>query len=55
MGRAIHRLSAIRLRKLPAKRTMLPDGGGLYLSVIPPNASSWVFRYMVATSPDSQQ
>jgi integrase len=30
---------------------MLPDGGGLYLSVIPPNGSSWVFRYMVAGAP----
>jgi integrase len=29
---------------------MLPDGGGLYLSVIPPSASSWIFRYMVAGS-----
>jgi integrase len=48
MGRAIHRLSAIRLRKLPAYRTMLPDGGGLYLSVVPPHASSWIFRYMAA-------
>jgi integrase len=46
VGRAIHRLSAIRLRKLPAERVMLPDGGGLYLSVIPPNGSSWVFRFM---------
>jgi integrase len=48
MGRSIHRLSAVGLRKLPAERVMLSDGGGLYLSVIPPNASSWVFRYMVA-------
>jgi integrase len=47
MGRAIHRLSAVRLRKLPARRVMLADGGGLYLSVIPPNGSSWIFRYMV--------
>jgi hypothetical protein len=23
---------------------MLSDGGGLYLSVVPPNASSWIFR-----------
>jgi len=48
MGRAIHRLSAVRLKKLPPQRVMLPDGGGLYLSVIPPNASSWVFRYMAS-------
>jgi hypothetical protein len=47
MGRPIHRLSAIRLRNLPTRRVMLSDGGGLYLSVVPPNASSWIFRYSV--------
>src|SRR5258705_7418326 len=47
MVRSIRRLAAVRLRKLPDGRVMLTDGGGLYLSVIPPNASSWIFRYMI--------
>lgn len=53
MGHSKERLTDVRLKSATNKllksetRGMLADGGGLYLAVIPPAASSWVYRYML--------
>src|SRR5215213_10734758 len=44
MARALHKLSAISLAKLPAG--MHGDGGGLWLQVRP-QGRSWLYRYML--------
>ena len=47
MARGIHKLTPDRAWKLSRKPGLYGDGGGLYLRVTPPSASSWVFRYMI--------
>lgn len=48
MGRSIHKLKAVVLDRLAKKPGLHGDGGGLYLAVAPPSASSWVFRFMLS-------
>jgi integrase len=46
MGRAYRRLSVVEVQK--TKRPgIYADGGGLYLSVGPTGAKSWIFRFML--------
>jgi hypothetical protein len=45
MGRALHRLSAIKVAK--AKPGMHNDGYGLYLRVASGGSKSWISRYAV--------
>jgi integrase len=45
MGRALHRLSAIKVAK--AKPGMHNDGYGLYLRVASGGSKSWIYRYAV--------
>jgi integrase len=47
MAHATARLSAVQIPRLIKKPGMHCDGGGLYLRVAPPGASSWVLRYMI--------
>ena len=47
MAHATARLSAVQIPRLVKKPGMHCDGGGLYLRVAPPGASSWVLRYMI--------
>lgn len=47
MAHASARLSAVQIPRLVKKPGMHCDGGGLYLRVAPPGASSWVLRYMI--------
>ncbi|MFN3669561.1 MAG: tyrosine-type recombinase/integrase [Brevundimonas sp.] len=42
--RALHRLSALRVRQIDAPGRY-PDGGGLYLQIGKGGARSWIFRY----------
>jgi len=44
----IHRLKPVSLPQLARKKGMHCDGGGLYLCAVPPGASSWIFRFMLA-------
>jgi integrase len=48
MSRMIHRLKPVSLSRLARKAGMHCDGGGLYLCVQAPCASSWTFRFMLA-------
>ena len=51
MGRSIHRLTALKVKKDLLKRPgMYCDGGGLWLCVSSPNAASWIFRYASGTN-----
>lgn len=43
-ARMLHRLSARRVATA-TKAGYLPDGGGLYLQVLPSGAKSWIFRF----------
>jgi integrase len=45
MGRAIAKLSALKVEQLSKKQGAYGDGGGLWLYVSSPNASSWIFRF----------
>jgi integrase len=47
MGRSIERLKALTVERLAKKPGMYCDGGGLWLCVSSPTASSWVFRYQL--------
>jgi integrase len=47
MARAIHQLTPERAKFKSKKPGLHRDGGGLFLSVKPPKAASWVFRYML--------
>lgn len=43
---SLHRLSALKVQKV-SEPGMYPDGGDLYLKVVPPGSKTWVFRYML--------
>jgi integrase len=53
VGRSKEKFSDFRLKAAvkkftqAGKRGLLSDGGNLYLSITPPEASSWVFRFML--------
>lgn len=47
MARGIHLLTPGRAKQLSRDPGMHCDGGGLYLCVTPPSASSWVYRFML--------
>lgn len=44
MARQIHRLDALKVRRL-AKRGLHADGGGLYLQISQFDTKSWIFRF----------
>jgi hypothetical protein len=44
VGRAIHRLSSVKIAKAK-QRGLYADGGGLYLQVAENGSRSWLFRY----------
>ncbi len=45
MGRALHLLKDVQLRKSNMTAGRLSDGGGLYLSISPTGSKSWVFMW----------
>jgi len=47
MARAIHQLTPERAKHKSRQIGQHRDGGGLFLSVKPPKAASWIFRYML--------
>jgi hypothetical protein len=47
MAKAVHKLTPDRVKHKSKRLGLHGDGGGLYLSVKPPSAASWVFRYML--------
>jgi len=50
MAKLMHRLSALKVQNLQKEQRpgMYPDGGGLYLKIMPTGSRWWQLRYMLA-------